>query len=98
MISLFTGYTLQKKIGGVFSWSGVLPPIQRKDISTEKENLNVYFAFGDRDNMIIPSYFNRSIEEIKDFKGLNIVIYPNHTHYVNSNEMKDVGLFLDKIM
>ena len=98
MIALFTGYTFEEKIGGVFSWSGVLPPLKRTDISKDKENLNVYLGYGDKDDKVNPEYYSRSINEIKDFKGLNVVVYPNHEHYVNSEEKKDVGLFLDKIM
>ena len=98
MISLYTGYTFKNKIGGVVALSGALPPIKREDILPEKENLNVFFAYGDSDDIICPQYFNESIKDIVDFEGLNITIYPNHAHYVDRKELEDVGAFLDNIM
>jgi len=98
MISLYTGYSFKNKLGGVISWSGALPPIKREDISNEKEDLNVFFAYGDIDTIITPEYFTQSIEEIKNFNGLNITIYQNHAHSVCHKEMEDTGIFLDNIM
>ena len=98
MVSLYTGYSFKNKLGGVISWSGALPPIKREDISNEKESLNVFFGYGDNDTIITPEYFIESIEEIKNFNGLNIAIYPNETHFVCAKEVEDTGIFLDKIM
>ena len=87
MLSLFTGYTFKYKLGGVISWSGVLPPIKKEDILPEKEKLNVFYSYGLLDNIIIPEYFSKSINDIKDFDGFNISIYPNQTHSVGRNEI-----------
>ena len=98
MVSLYTGYSFKNKLGGVISWSGALPLIKREDISNEKKDLNVFFGYGDNDTIITPEYFIESIEEIKNFNGLNIAIYPNETHFVCGKEVEDTGIFLDKIM
>ena len=73
----------------------MLPPEQ---IKKDKNDFNVYFGYGDVDNIILPSFFNESIQRIKDFEGFNLYIYKNHTHYVNLKETDDVSEFLNKIM
>lgn len=98
MLSLYTGYTFKNKLGGVVALSGALPPIKKEDISPDKKNLNVFYVYGDSDDIISPKYLNESINEIKDFEGLNVTIYPNHAHYVNRQEWEDAGAFLDNIM
>ena len=94
-ISLYEGYNTKKNLGGLFSFSGVLPP---GDISQDKNDLNVYFGYGDADYIILPSFFNESIQRIKDFDGFNLHVYKNHPHYVNMEETDDVSKFLDKII
>ena len=94
-ISLYEGYTTNKNLGGLFSFSGILPP---GEIRQDKNNFNVYFGYGEKDDIILPSFFNESIQRIKDFDGFNLYIYKNHTHYVHINETNDVSEFLNKIM
>jgi len=94
-ISLYEGYNTYNNLGGLFSFSGVLP---QGKIRQDKNDFNVYFGYGDQDNIILPSYFNESIQRIKDFDGFNLYIYKNHTHYVNHQETDDVSEFLNKIM
>lgn len=98
MISLYTGYIIKYLLGGIISFSGVLPPIKKENILADKKNLNVFYAYGDSDNLIVPKYFNDTIEDIKDFDGLYIRIYKDHKHNVIQEEMNDAGEFLDKIM
>ena len=94
-ISLYEGYNTYNNLGGLFSFSGVLPPGQ---IRQDKNDFNVYFGYGDIDDIILPRFFNESIQRIKDFDGFNLYIYKNHTHYVNLKETDDVSEFLNKIM
>ena len=94
-ISLYQGYKTNKKLGGVISLSGILPPL---DVSQDKNDFNVYFGYGDQDYIILPSFFNESIQRIKDFDGFNLHIYKNHQHHVIMDEIEDIDVFLNKIM
>ena len=69
------GYSFKNKLGGVISWSGSLPPIKREDISNEKEDLNVFFAYGDIDTIIsrIELELSRIYDDRK--KGLLKALY-----------------------
>ena len=96
MISLYTGYNFEHLLGGIISFSGILPP--QGKVMPGKENLNVYYGFGDSDNIINPDFFNETIERIKNYEGFNLYIYQNHTHSVIPQEIKDAGEFLNKIM
>lgn len=94
-IALYQAYTTNKTYGGIFSFSGILPP---GDINNDKRNLSAWVGYGDKDNIIIPSFMERSLQRIKDFEGLNITIYANHDHKVSTQEAKDAAKFLDKII
>jgi len=96
VVSMYTSYTQEYMLGGVISFSGFFPP--QGEILPNKEKLNIYFAFGDVDNIISPIFFNETIKDIKDNEGFKLYIYPNHAHSVCENETIDVGIFLDKIM
>jgi len=96
IVSMYTSYTQEYMLGGVISFSGFFPP--QGEILQNKEKLNVYFAFGDVDNIISPIFFNETIKDIKNNEGFKLYIYPNHAHSVCENETVDVGIFLDKIM
>ena len=96
IVSMYTSYTKEYMLGGVFSFSGFLPP--QEEILQNKEKLNVYFGFGDADYIINPEFFSETIKDIKDNEGFKLYIYPNHTHYVCRKEITDVSIFLDKIM
>ena len=39
-----------------------------------------------------------SIERVRNFKGFNLHLYENHTHYVNSKEKSDASAFLNNII
>lgn len=94
-IALYQAYTTNVTYGGIFSFSGILPP---GDINDDKRNLNAWVGYGDKDDTILPGFMERSIERIKKFEGLELHIYPNHTHYVSTQEAKDAAKFLDKII
>ena len=96
MISLYTGYNFEHLLGGIISFSGILP--LQGEVLPGKENLNVYCGFGDSDNIITPDFFYETIESIKNYKGFNLYIYPNHTHSVILQEIIDAGDLLNKIM
>ena len=96
MISLYTGYNFEHLLGGIISFSGILPP--QGEVLPGKEDLNVYCGFGDSDNIITPDFFYETIESIKNYKGFNLYIYPNHTHSVILQEIIDAGDLLNKIM
>ena len=96
MISLYTGYNFEHLLGGIISFSGILPP--QGEVLPGKEALNVYCGFGDSDNIITPDFFYETIESIKDYKGFNLYIYPNHNHSVILQEIIDAGDLLNKIM
>ena len=94
-ISLYQAYTSQKKYGGVFAFSGFLSP---GEISDDKRNMKVYFGYGDKDDVIIPSFINKTLERVMNFEGFDLHIYKDHTHYVNRNESTDAGIFLDNLI
>ena len=94
-ISLYQAYTSQKKYGGVFAFSGFLSP---GEISEDKRNMKVYFGYGDKDDVIIPSFINKTLERVMDFEGFDLHIYKNHKHSVNENQTTDVGIFLDNLI
>ena len=94
-IALYQAYTGEHLLGGVFAYSGFLPP---GNISDDKRTLNAYLGFGDHDDVIIPDFINKSIERIKDFEGFNLKIYKGHKHHVCTNQTKDVSKFLDRII
>ena len=98
VLSLYTGFkNLEQLVGGIISFSGFLP--EQDDVLPNKNNLNVFYAYGDADEIISPAYFNETIEEIvNEYKGIQIYVYENHTHYVKRKEMTDAGHFLDQIM
>ena len=95
IISLYQAYTSNKTYGGLFAFSGVLPPVE---INEDKRNMSAWIGYGDKDNVISPSFINKSLSRIEDFEGVEIHIYPNHTHYVKTEEAKDAAKFLDKII
>ena len=94
-ISLYQAYTSKKKYGGVFAFSGFLSP---GEISDDKKNMKVYFGYGDKDDVIIPSFINKTLERVMNFEGFDLHIYKDHTHYVNRNESTDAGIFLDNLI
>ena len=77
-LSLDVGYGIEKMLGGVLSFSGFL--FKETNVSPGKEKMNVYFAYGDADDYILRKIFEESIENIKDYEGFKIFVYPNHTH------------------
>ena len=95
IISLYQAYTTNKTYGGIFAFSGVLPP---GDISDDKRKMKAWIGYGDKDNVIEPSFMEQTFERLKDFEGVEMHIYPNHTHYVKTEEAKDAAKFLDKII
>ena len=94
-VSLYQAYTSQKKYGGVFAFSGFLSP---GEINDDKRNMKVYFGYGDKDDVIIPSFINKTLERVMNFEGFDLHIYKDHTHYVNRNESTDAGIFLDNLI
>ena len=94
-VSLYQAYTSIKKYGGVFAFSGFLSP---GEISDDKRNMKVYFGYGDKDDVIIPSFINKTLERVMNFEGFDLHIYKDHTHYVNRNESTDAGIFLDNLI
>ena len=94
-VSLYQAYTSQKKYGGVFAFSGFLSP---GEISDDKRDMKVYFGYGDKDDVIIPSFINKTLERVMNFEGFDLHIYKDHTHYVNRNESTDAGIFLDNLI
>ena len=94
-ISLYQAYKTKKNYGGVFAFSGILPP---GDISNDKRKMKVYYGYGDKDDVILPNFINKSLERIIDFEGFDLHIYKNHTHYVHRNESIDASLFLDNLI
>ena len=94
-ISLYQAYKTKKNYGGVFAFSGFLPP---GDISDNKRKMKVYFGYGDKDNVILPSFINKSLERIMNFEGFDLHIYENHTHYVHRNQSRDASIFLDNLI
>ena len=94
-VSLYLGYNTKKNLGGLFAFSGVLPP---GEISKNKNNFKVYYGYGDKDNVINPNFMLESIERVRNFKGFNLHLYENHTHHVNSKEKSDASEFLNNII
>ena len=60
--------------------------------------MKVYYGYGDKDNVILPSFINKSLEKIRDFEGFDLNIYKNHTHYVHRNQTIDAGIFLNNLI
>ena len=94
-VSLYQAYTSQKKYGGVFAFSGFLSP---GEINDDKKNMKVYFGYGDKDDVIIPSFINKTLERVMNFEGFDLHIYKDHKHYVNRNQSTDAGIFLDNLI
>ena len=94
-IALYQAYNANKVYGGLFSFSGILPPV---DIKEDKKNLKAWIGYGDKDNIITPSFMNKSYSPIEHFEGVEIHIYPNYTHSVRTKEAEDAAKFLDKII
>ena len=91
-ISLYQAYTTKEKYGGLFAFSGFLTP---GDISDDKKTLPVYMGYGDKDNVITPSFINQTIEKIMDFPGFDLHIYKDHLHHICTNQTKDASIFLN---
>ena len=96
IISLYTAYNVEYMLGGVISFCGFLPP--QESVLPGKENLTVYYCFGDRDDVITPSFYNETCKNIEKYKGFKKYIYPNQSHPICDDEIKDSGNFLDTIM
>jgi predicted esterase len=94
-ISLYQAYTTNKNYGGVFAFSGILPPCS---VNEDKRKMKTYYGYGDKDNVILPSFINKSLERIIDFEGFDLHIYKNHYHYVHINQTIDAGKFLDNLI
>ena len=94
-LSLYHGYNTNKNLGGLFAFSGVLPP---GEISKNKNNFKVYYGYGDKDDVINPSFMLGSIERVRYFDAFDLHLYENHTHHVNSKEKSDASAFLNNII
>ena len=94
-ISLYKAYTSDKNYGGVFAFSGFLSP---GEIKEEKRTMKVYMGYGDKDEVILPSFINKSIEGIMGFEGLDLHIYENYTHKISRNMSIDASIFLDNLI
>ena len=95
MISLNQAYTSNKIYGGVYAFSGILPP---GDISDDKRKMKAWIGYGDIDDVISPSFINKTLSRIAHFEGVEIHIYKDHTHYLKTKEAFDAAEFLDKII
>jgi predicted esterase len=95
MISLNQAYTSNKIYGGVYAFSGILPP---GDISDDKRKMKAWIGYGDKDDVISLSFINKTLSRIAHFEGVEIHVYPNHKHYIKTIEAKDAAKFLDKII
>ena len=95
MMSLYQTYFSNKAYGGLFAFSGILPP---GDISDDKKKMKTWIGYGDKDNVIDPGFMNRTLQRIEHFEGVEMRIYPNHNHTINKEERKDASKFLDKII
>ena len=95
-LTLSTAYSMKEMIGGVISFSGVLFPEIK--VRHGKEKLNVYYAYGDSDTILLPKVFEEYSERIKNYEGFKIYIYRNHSHSIIQNEMDDAQDFINKIM
>ena len=93
-ISLYEGYMSDKNILGIFAFSGVLPEGEVKD---SKKNLQTYYGYGDKDDVILPSFMLESVQRLENFPGFHKYVYPNHKHYVNRNETNDAAAFIENI-
>ena len=94
-IALYHGYHTDKNLGGLFIFSGILPPGK---INQNKNELKTYYGYGDEDDKINPDFLVECIERIKNFKGFQLYLYPGHKHHVCTNETKDASKFLDNII
>ena len=94
-IAMYQAYNAKVNYGGVFAFSGFLPP---GNITGEKRLLNTYMGFGDHDDVILPEYINKTIDDIMAFEGFNLYIYKGHKHHVCTAQTIDVGKFLDRII
>lgn len=94
-IAMYQAYNAKVNYGGVFAFSGFLPP---GNLTGEKRILNTYMGFGDHDDVILPEFINKSIDDIMTFEGFNLYIYKGHKHHVCTAQTIDVGKFLDRII
>ena len=94
-ISLYQAYTTNKNYGGVVAFSGFLSP---GDIKDEKRKMKVYFGYGDKDEVILPSFINKTLEKIMNFEGFDLHIYKDQTHRIGRNLSIDASIFLDNII
>ena len=95
-LSLYTGLTYKHLLGGVLIFSGALFT-QTKILDSNKQ-LKIFIGHGEKDDVIPLKSSQESYKPIEKFSGLSIFIYPNLSHSINPQEIKDAKSFLSKNM
>ena len=95
-VSLYTGYTVDYLLGGVIAFSGILFP--QANISSNKEDLNVFLAHGNEDKAIPFQFHLETVENISDYKGVKKFYYEGHGNSISEQEKLDMSEFLNETM
>ena len=96
MMSLYVGYSLPIKLGGVIVCSGKL--FKEIEILKENENLKVFVGHGKSDNVISLEKNIESFKRVKYLeKNIEFHFYENMKHEITVNELLDIKKFIFNI-
>eukprot|EP01080_Neovahlkampfia_damariscottae_P005355 gene5355-9163_t len=101
-MSLYTGLTLSKTIGGILCMSGYVPIQVEVEKNLNKKNIStpILMCHGTGDNVVPIEFAQHSHEflKMKREKNLNFLTYAGMDHTACQKEFEDVTKWLEKIL
>lgn len=85
-------YSMPEKIMFSIALSGFLPT--QTQIFGDKKDSKLFVGFGLKDPAILPEFHNKTMEKIAKFQGVERHYYPNLTHYMSDEEIRDISNYI----
>ena len=95
-VTLYAGYNMEERLGGVMAFSGLLFP--ELEIVGDKNDLKVFLGHGYKDEAVPISFHKKTVKRIEDFDGVKKYYYKNMAHKIGKDEVHDAEGFLNKTM
>lgn len=111
-MSLLTGLTKSRKLAGIAVLSGWLPLREKFKEMASQETLStpIFWGFGDSDPLVVPQLGKISVDYLvntlgvrrttsdNDVNGLLVNVYPDLEHSIDQEELKDLAVWLKKVV
>ena len=93
VVSMYTAYTLEENLGMILVNSGFLCPLK---MGKNKDKLRVFAGHGGLDEAILSNFTNYTYGKVMNYSGFEYHFYPNMSHKISGEEIKDMEEFIEK--